>query len=343
MEWAVILAGGSGTRFWPLSSPAHPKQLLPLVGSRSTAEETLDRLSGFIPLSRVIVVTGRDLAQPLSARLGLSADNLLIEPRPASTGPALVWATHEIQRRDKDAGIIAMHADWAVGDSAVFVRTAQVALDAARRHDRLITVGVVPSRPDTSYGYIVPGSPLDAGARAVGRFVEKPEAGAALDLMADGALWNSGLFAWTASRLLAEVLAHTPEISRFLDRLDQGDVTGFFAGLTAVSIDVGVLERSEKVAVVPGHFDWDDVGTWEALARVRPLDRSGNVTAGPVSLVDASDCIVWSDGIPIVVSGTRDLVVVSANNRILVISRAKALELKLVLEKLPSEVRELPG
>lgn len=343
MDWAIILAGGSGTRFWPLSSPTHPKQLLPLVGPRSTAEETLDRLAGFIPPARVLAVTGAEVAGPLSARLALPAENMLIEPRGASTGPALVWATHEIHRRDPEAGVLAMHADWEVGDPAAFVRTAGSALDAARRHDRLITVGIVPSRPETSYGYIVPGPPLDRGTRAVGRFIEKPEASAALDLMADGALWNSGLFAWTAARLLAEVAAHTPEIAPSLDRLDQGDVAGFFAGVTAVSIDVGVLERSERVAVVPGHFDWDDVGTWEALARVRPLDRSGNVTVGPVALVDASDCIAWSDGTPIVVSGVRDLVVVSANNRILVVSRAQAADLKGVLERLPPEMRDLPA
>ena len=343
MDWAVILAGGSGSRFWPLSSRTHPKQLLPLAGLRSTAEETLDRLTGFIPPARTIVVCGPDLAGPLASRLSLRSENVLVEPRPASTGPALVWATHQIRRRDPEAGVLAMHADWVVGDPAAFVRTAGSALEAARRHNRLVTVGIVPSRPETGYGYIVPGEPLDQGTRSVARFVEKPEAGAALDLMAEGALWNSGLFAWTADRLLAEVAAHTPEIARSLDRLEQGDVAGFFSGVTAISVDVGVLERSEKVAVVPGHFDWDDVGTWEALTRIRPLDKSGNVAVGPAALVDAADCIVWSEGTPIVVSGVRDLVVVHANNRILVVSRTQAADLKRLLEQLPPEIRDLPS
>jgi mannose-1-phosphate guanylyltransferase len=343
MDWAVILAGGSGSRFWPLSSPTRPKQLLPLVGARSTIEETFDRLTGFIPLSRTLVVTGPTIAPMLIKRLGLDPANVLVEPRPMSTGPALVWATCEASRRDSSAAVLALHSDWAVGDPAAFVRTAETALFAARSHDRLVTVGIVPSRPDTGYGYIVPGTPLDRGARTVARFAEKPDASTALNLMAEGALWNTGLFAWTAARLLTEVQNHTPEIAPHLIRLAEGDVAAFFSGVTAISIDVGVLERSHAVAVVPGHFDWDDVGTWEALARVRPRDRSGNVAVGPVTLFESSDCIAWSEGTPIVISGLKDLVVIQANGRILVLDRSRAADLKRTLDALPAEVRDLPA
>jgi mannose-1-phosphate guanylyltransferase len=340
MDWAVILAGGSGTRFWPLSSPTRPKQLLPLAGTRTTAEETLDRLAGFIPPARTLMVAGESLAPLLIHRLGFDARNVLVEPRAASTGPALTWASWEARRRDPDAAVLSLHADWVVGDPSAFVRTAAAALGAARKHDRLVTVGIVPSRPETGYGYIVPGDPLDRGTRTVARFAEKPEASAALDLMAEGALWNSGLFAWTADRLLAELHAHTPEIAPHLSRLDAGDIAGFFAAVTAVSIDVGLLERSERVAVVPGHFDWDDLGTWEALARVRPRDRAGNIAVGPAALLDTTDSIVWSDGMPIVVSGLADVVVVQANGRVLVMARAQADELKRILELLPQDIRE---
>jgi mannose-1-phosphate guanylyltransferase len=343
MDWAVILAGGSGLRFWPLSSPARPKQLLPLAGSRSTAEETLARLAGFIPTARTLIVAGAGLAGPLGEQLHIAPNNLLIEPRAASTGPALVWATWEIRRRDPDAAILSLHADWVIGDPAAFVRAAGSALDAARRHDRLVTVGVVPSRPETGYGYIVPGPPLDQETCSVARFAEKPDAGTALDLMAEGALWNSGLFAWTAGRLLAEVAAHTPELARQLPRLEAGDVAGFFENVPATSIDVGVLERSDRVAVIPGHFDWDDVGSWEALARVRSRDQHGNVAVGSVALHDASDCIVWSERVPIVVSGVHDVIVVEANGRVLVLARSQAADLKRILERLPPEIRELPA
>ncbi|MBK7595679.1 MAG: mannose-1-phosphate guanylyltransferase [Gemmatimonadetes bacterium] len=341
MQWAVLLAGGSGTRFWPLSSPARPKQLLPLAGVRSTAEEAIDRLTGFIPPERILVVTGRSLAAALQATLPVPIENYLIEPRAASTAPALVWATIEAERRDPGAEVISMHADWTIRDPAAFVASAATALETAARHSRLVTVGVVPSRPETGFGYIVPGARLDSAARAVDRFQEKPDAATALDLMADGALWNSGLFAWRAADLRREVMLHTNEIAPWLPALDAGDVAGFFAGVRDVSIDVGVFERSAAVAVVSGDFAWDDIGTWEAMARVRPRDRQGNVVHGPVTLVDCSDCIVWNDGPPMVLSGVRELVVVHANQRTLVLDRARAPQLKQTLDALPAEVRDL--
>jgi mannose-1-phosphate guanylyltransferase len=343
MDWAVILAGGSGTRFWPLSTPARPKQLLPLAGDASLAEETFARLSGFIPPSRTLVVTGAGLAPALTTRLGLDPANVLVEPRAASTGPALVWATWEALRRDPSASVLALHADWAVGDTGAFAAAAEAALLAARNHDRLITVGIVPSRPETGYGYIVPGTPLDGSVRTVERFAEKPDAKTALDLMAEGALWNSGLFAWTGARLLTEIREHTPEIAPHLGRLTEGDVPGFFTAVTPVSIDVGLLERSRAIAVLPGHFDWDDIGTWEALTRVRSRDEGGNVGVGPVTFFESGDCVAWSDGIPVVMGGVHDVIAVVANGRVLVIARARAADLKRMLDSLPPEIRNLPA
>ena len=342
MRWAVILAGGSGSRFWPLSTPSAPKQLLPLAGPTSTAEQAVTRLEGLVPRERVLVVTGPALAGPLNAVLKLPAENILVEPRAASTAPALVWATAEARRRDPEAEVLSLHADWTIREDDAFRNTAAQALGTAARHHRLVTVGIVPSRPDTGFGYIVPGNALDDTARTVARFAEKPNAATALDLMASGALWNSGLFAWSAETLLEEVARHTPELSSHLGRLTNGDVAGFFASVTAISIDVGVLERSNAVAVVPGRFTWDDVGTWDALPRVRKRDTHGNVAVGPVHLTSAEDCVVWSAGDPIVVGGVKDLVIVHANGRILVMPRHQAADLKALLDKLPADVRDLP-
>lgn len=341
MRWAVILAGGSGTRFWPLSTPDNPKQLLPLAGSTSTAEEAIDRLSGLIPRERILVVTGRALSQPLRERLKLSPANLLIEPRAASTAPALIWATSEAQRRDPDAEVLSLHADWAVGDAAAFRRTADTALNTARQYNRLVTVGVVPSRPETGYGYIVPGPALGEGARMVARFSEKPDAATALDLMAAGALWNSGLFAWTAERLLQEAEAHTPEVAPHLAALRSGDVERFFREVTPISIDVGLLERSSSVAVVSGAFAWDDIGTWQALTRVRPKDPNGNVLVGRAFAHNSEDCIVWSERDTVVLSGVQDLIVVHANGRILVMPTEHATSMKQLLDALPSDIRDI--
>jgi mannose-1-phosphate guanylyltransferase len=341
MRWAVVLAGGSGTRFWPLSTPQNPKQLLPLAGTTSTAEEAIDRLAGLIPRERTLVVTGAALAARLQQRLNLPAANVLIEPRAASTAPALIWATSEALRRDPDAEVLSLHADWAVGDAVAFRRTADAALTTARQHARLVTVGVVPSRPETGYGYIVPGPPLGDGARMVARFSEKPDAATALDLMAAGALWNSGLFAWTAERLLAEAEAHTPEVSPQLPLLRAGEIERFFREVTPISIDVGLLERSPSVAVVSGGFAWDDIGTWQALTRVRPKDPNGNVVVGSAFMHESEDCIVWTDRDTVVLSGVQDLIVVQANGRILVMPAERAASMKHLLDALPPEIRDV--
>jgi mannose-1-phosphate guanylyltransferase len=340
VRWAVLLAGGSGTRFWPLSTPENPKQLLPLAGAKPSAEDAVDRLAGLIPRERTLVVAGAGLADRLRERLELPAENMLVEPRAASTGPALIWATWEAKRRDAEAEVLSLHADWAVGDPAAFRRTADIALATARRHDRLVTVGMVPSRPETGYGYIVPGPPLDGAAHSVSRFSEKPDAATALDLMAAGALWNSGLFAWTASRLLAEVGSFTPEVARAIPALATGDIARFFREVKPISIDVGLLERSRAVAVVPGDFAWDDVGTWQALARVRPKDTQGNVVVGEAVLHESQDCVVWSEKDPIILYGVQELVVVQANGRTLVMPAERAASMKQLLDILPPAVRD---
>lgn len=340
MRWAVIIAGGSGSRFWPLSTPRVPKQLLPLAGPRSTAETSFDRLLEVVDRSRVLLVTGPDLAGPIGARLGLPAENILVEPAPKSTGPALAWASYEARRRDPDAVILCSHADWDVPDAGGFGRVATQALDLAERAAILVTVGIVPTRPESGYGYIVPGAPFEGGHR-VERFREKPSPQMAADLIAAGALWNSGLFAWRASFVLDQLSRLTPEIGPALGALDRGDVPAFFAACRPVAIDVGLLERSPDIAVLRGDFAWDDVGTWEALARVRIPDGAGNVLVGPVTSVDSHGVIGWSEGMPVVVAGLSNVVVVEANGRILIMDRARAADLKAVLDRLPPEIREI--
>jgi mannose-1-phosphate guanylyltransferase len=344
VHWAVILAGGAGTRFWPLSTPNRPKQLLPLAGDGdSPAHAALRRLEGLVPPERTLVVTGPALARPLQSALALPRENFLIEPRAASTAPALAWASHEAQRRDPDAMLLSLHADWHVPDTEAFQRSARAALAAAAATRGLVTVGIVPTRPETGYGYLVQGETGPGGIRRVSRFTEKPDRAAAESLVAAGALWNSGLFAWRCDALRDALHRHSPEIAPYLGLLDAGEVARFFEQVTPVSIDVGVLERSESVYVVPGEFTWDDIGTWDALRRVRPADGRGNVTVGPTALVESEGCVVWSDGTPVVTSGVKNLVIVAANGRVLVLDRARAADLKHTLDLLPDEIRELPS
>jgi mannose-1-phosphate guanylyltransferase len=338
-HWAAVLAGGSGTRFWPLSSPSRPKQFLPLASDAPLLVDAVRRLDSLISSDHIIVVTGRALHAATRRLLpALPEGHILAEPRAASTGPALAWATAVARSEDPDAVVLAMHADWWVGDAAAFRASAAHAMAAATRHDALVTVGIVPTRPDVGYGYIERGAQLEAEVWAVARFTEKPDAARATDLIARGALWNSGLFAWSAARFFAEAETHAVEIAPHLPRLAQGDVAGFFAAVDPIAVDVSHFERSRRVVVVPGRFPWDDVGTWTALARVRP--GAGNVAVGQAIVRDSADCVVWAEAGPVVVDGVRDLVVVWANGRVLVTTSARAEHLKELLATLPPAVRD---
>jgi mannose-1-phosphate guanylyltransferase len=341
-HWAAVLAGGSGTRFWPLSTASRPKQLLPLTGNAPLLVQAVARLAGLIPPERTLVLTGAPLVASVRALLpDVPSENVLGEPRAASTAPALTWATTVAAFRDPAATVLSLHADWYVGDDAAFRLSAGRALEVAQRHDVLVTVGVVPTRPDPGYGYILPGAALEGDAREVTRFVEKPEPARAAELIAEGALWNSGLFAWTAARFLEETRAAAREIAPHVALLAGGDVAGFFAAVTPVAVDVSHFERSTRVAVVPGRFPWDDVGTWGALSRVRSTDAAGNVLVGRALARASGDCIVWSEERPVVVDGVRDLVVVHANGVTLVTTRQRAADLKDLLASLPAQWREM--
>jgi mannose-1-phosphate guanylyltransferase len=316
--------------------------MLPLSGTAPLLVETVERLSGLIPPERMLIVTGAHLLEATRALVPwLPESNLLGEPRAASTGPALTWGTLVASSRDPGATILSLHADWFVADDARFRETARRALEAAETHDMLVTVGITPDRPDVGYGYIEVGEALDGGALRVRRFVEKPDAGRAARLIAAGALWNSGMFAWTARRFFQETEALAPEVAPHVPRLRAGDVTGFFGAVTPIAVDVSHFERSSRVAVVPGSFAWDDVGTWSALARVRPADAAGNVTVGDATAVNTNDCVVWAGDGPVVLYAVRDLVVVRANGVVLVTTRDRAASLKDLLPALPDQLREL--
>jgi mannose-1-phosphate guanylyltransferase len=343
LKWAAILAGGSGTRFWPLSTPTNPKQFLPLATDVPLLVEAVRRLDPLIPPERVLIITGQRLAQRTGELLTeIPPENVLAEPQAAQTTPALAWATHEIHKRDPEATIVSLHADWVVGDDQKFRDTVAQALSTAEEHDVLVTVGIVPTRPEIGYGYIQPGEPLDESARKVDRFLEKPDEDRARELIEEGALWNSGLFAWTAERFFAETRSHAPEVAPHLSLLDEGNVEGFFQTVTPIVIDISHFERSDRVAVVPGTFPWDDVGTWTALSRIRGTDDSGNCLVGDVASIDSTDCVVWTDGEPIVISGLENAVVVRSNGATLVTTRERALNLKNILDQLPKKILDRP-
>ncbi|HEY2065250.1 MAG TPA: sugar phosphate nucleotidyltransferase [Gemmatimonadaceae bacterium] len=343
-RWVVILAGGVGSRFWPLSTPARPKQLLPLASDEPMLVDTLARLAPLVPPERTLVLTSASLTGAIAELAPeIPPENLIAEPRPAGTGAALAWAARVIERRaGRDAVMISVHADWSIGDADAFRAALRAAAEAAERHRALVTVGVVPDRPDPGFGYIQPGDALDQGLRRVARFVEKPDRARAAEMVRDGYLWNSGIFVWCVGDFLDEVRALTPEIAPHLAAAGD-DLRRFFNAITTgIAVDVGVLERSGRVAVLPGEFGWDDVGTWAALRRVRRRDDTGNATTGRVHTLDARNNVVHADGNGVVLYGVSDLVVVTRDGLTLVTTVDKASDLKTLIESLPPAFRDPP-
>lgn len=341
--WVVVLAGGVGSRFWPVSTPRHPKQLLPLVTDQPLLVDTLRRVAPLAPPERTLILTNAALAEAVAAAApALPHGHVLVEPQPAGTAAALAWAAHEVRRLGgARAVMVCVHADWAVADAEGFRTALQTAAEAADAHDALVTVGIVPTRADIGYGYIQPGAPVAGRIRRVERFVEKPDRATAERFVADGFLWNSGIFAWRASRFLAEVEAHCPEVWPALAACG-GDAAHFFGAVRSVAVDVGVLERSDRVLVIPGDFGWDDVGTWAAVHRVRQRDARGNAVHGQAYLVQAKDNVVHADGRTVVLYGVENLVVVTAPGITMVTTREKAADLKAMLAQLPARVAERP-
>ena len=239
-RWAVILAGGVGSRFWPLSTAERPKQLLPLATAKPLLLDTVDRLRLIADPAHMLVLTNAGLVDAIANLIpDLPAENIIAEPRPAGTAAALAWAAESIRQSAGPAAVmICVHADWAIGDPDAYRQTLAAAAAAAERYDALVTVGVVPTRSDPGFGYIAPGEPVDGALRRVARFVEKPDRATAERMVADGYLWNSGIFVWRVGTLLDEIAAHTPEVHDALASAN-GDIARFFAEVKSVSIDVG--------------------------------------------------------------------------------------------------------
>lgn len=345
--WAVVLAGGVGSRFWPLSTPTRPKQLLPLVDTRPLLVATLERMLALVPPERTLILTNASLVRPISAVVPeIARENIVPEPRPAGTAAALAFAATEIERRaGRDTIMVCVHADWAIADEPEYRATLERAIKVAELLHGLVTVGIVPTRPDPGFGYIeLGGVTASPDARLVQRFIEKPTRERAAELCENSCLWNSGIFVWRVGDFLDEIRAHTPEVAPALSHLDgQPDsLERFFGAVRSVSVDVGVLERSDRVYVVPGDFGWDDVGTWASLRRVRTPDANGNVVSGTVIASDAANNVVHAEGNSVVLFGVSDLVVVTRDGLTLVTTVDRSVDLKTLIDSLPSNLQTLP-
>ncbi|MBW7933692.1 MAG: NTP transferase domain-containing protein [Gemmatimonadaceae bacterium] len=350
--WAIIFAGGIGSRFWPLSTPSRPKPLLRLVSEQPLLVDTVHRLAPVVPPDRVIVLTSRDIAPAIQVALATVPEmNILVEPRPLGTAAALAWGAQEVARRvGPHALCCAMHADLAVGFPDEFRRVLRRAGAVAAREKALVAVGIRPTRVEPGFGYIRPGAPVDSqhlladgGVHEVSAFFEKPSAADAMTFVSAGALWHSGILVGTATEFLTQLAEKTPELRDGLDALRAGNLPAFVGSIRSVGIERGLLERGARLLVIPGDFEWDDVGTWASLRRARALDDDGNGVVGDAHFVEADSNVVHGEHGVVVMYGVSKLLVVSLPGLTFVTTLDRAADLNPLLDSLPGSMRISPS
>lgn len=348
--YVVILAGGSGTRFWPLSRTAKPKQLISITGDRTMLQRTVERVLPLKP-KRILIITNvlqaEETERQISACRGVPID-VVAEPVARNTAPAIGLAATIIASRDPNAVMAVLPADHFIRDENAFC-DALLAAKRAARNGYLVTLGIMPSRPETGYGYIEADTYLRGeGPFPVRRFVEKPPLEDAVRYLEKGNyFWNSGMFIWRCDAILQEIGRHMPDLATLLSSISfdndvwelsdlESQIETLFAKTESVSIDYGVMERSDRVQVIPVEMGWSDVGSWSALPEVITPDAMGTVainTAGHIS-IDSSDCLVYGDNRTIATVGVNRLIVVSTPDALLVCHRDRAQDVKKVVEEL---------
>lgn len=346
-HYAVIMAGGRGERFWPRSRKELPKQFLPLVEEKSLLQQSCERVQGFVDPQNILVVTGREHLDLARAQLSdLPQANFLAEPQGRNTAPCIGLAAIHICRRDPEGVMLVFPADHLVQGREDFTRSMTRALGLASATDNLVTIGIIPTRPETGYGYIErEENPLSGipPAYKVHRFVEKPVYQHALQYLREGKyLWNSGIFAWKAALILEKMQKHLPDLYQGLLEIaahlgggnEEEVIENIFPTLPNISIDYGILEKETDLLVVQGDFGWDDLGSWSALAECFPKDGAKTVSMGQHVGIDTTDCLVYGRDALIATLGVDNLVIVQEKDVVLVCSKKRTQEVKNLVLKL---------
>jgi len=345
--YAVVMAGGAGTRFWPLSRRLRPKQLLPLLDGRSLLAATVERLAPLVPPERTWVVTVAEVAEAVRSEAArIPSENVLVEPIGRDTAACVGWMVWRLSRLEPDATMVVIPADHVIHDGAEFTRVLGVAASYAGHAGGLVTLGIRPTRPDTGFGYLQFGDEIERregiAVHRVSRFVEKPDRATAERYLASGCYrWNAGIFAWTVAAMESAIREHLPELAAGLDamaeasaRLGECDaLLVHYPALPRISVDFGVMEKASTVWGVAAEFGWNDVGSWPGLAEVLSRGDAG-VSVGDVLAVDSGDCVLVSEGPLLTVLGVRDLVVVATPDAVLVVPKERAQQVKALVDRL---------
>jgi mannose-1-phosphate guanylyltransferase len=351
--YALILAGGSGERFWPLSRRNRPKQLLRLVSERTLLEETIARLDGFVPSERILILTNVEQEKAVRELLkGFPKQNIIAEPAKRDTAAAVALGAGWVAARDHSATMLAFPADHVIADRVAFQETMKTAAAAAEETGALVTIGIKPTWACPGFGYIEQGEPVrlrgdgKIAVHRVIRFREKPNADLAESFIRKGNFrWNAGMFVWPVPTVLSEFNRHAPELADFISQVRSSkDLDKIlherFAKLPRISFDYAIMEKADRVLVVEASFDWDDVGSWQAVARYFKNDEHGNAANTALVALDSSDNVIFNDGeTTVALLGVHNLIVVRTADAILICHRHQAEKIKNLVGQLPPELQ----
>jgi mannose-1-phosphate guanylyltransferase len=353
--YALILAGGSGERFWPLSRRKRPKQLLRLVSDKTLLEETVLRLEGLVPPERILILTNVEQEAAVRELLpDFPSANIVAEPAKRDTAAAIALGAGWVAARDHMATMVVLPADHVIKGTAAFQSSVRAAAEAAQETGALVTIGITPTWACPGFGYIELGEPvrLSRGAasrneiRHVVRFREKPNAELAETFVRQGNFrWNAGMFVWTVPSVLSEFNRHAPELAHFISQVSvpgkfQQTLATRFAELPKISFDYAIMEKADRVLVVEASFDWNDVGSWQAVASYFKNDAESNAANCDVTAVDSSNNIVFDEsGTKIALLGVHNMIIVRTGDALLVCHRHQAERIKTLIGELPPELQ----